>query len=141
MPFNRGFFFSNLNFCRDHKVAKCNICNKRWFFSSQVKCDCKAKQLKARATHFNTVPQPDIKRTGSGNSSSNLSSGYMHQQNTMLLASALNDDQPTRGHSDNCYSSGTSSNHYSSGYGGSSGYDGGSSSCDSSSSSSSSSCD
>lgn len=23
-------------------MAKCNICNRRWWFSSQVKCDCKS---------------------------------------------------------------------------------------------------
>ena len=29
-------------------MAKCNICNRRWWFSAQVKCDCKSKQLKQR---------------------------------------------------------------------------------------------
>lgn len=29
-------------------MAKCNICNRRWWFSSQVKCDCKSRQLKQR---------------------------------------------------------------------------------------------
>lgn len=31
------------------KMAKCSICNRSWWFSSKVKCNCKAEQLKVRA--------------------------------------------------------------------------------------------
>lgn len=70
-------------------MAKCNICNRRWFFSSQVKCDCKSKQLKARATHFPV--QRSIQNTTETRSNTNdMNHHYLHQQNlqsTLLYSS------------------------------------------------------
>lgn len=59
-------------------MAKCSICNRRWFFSSKVKCTCRADQLKNRAV---TSPaQRSIQHTNYNNDT-DIALLAMHQQN------------------------------------------------------------
>lgn len=56
-------------------MTKCSICNRRWFFSSKVKCNCKAEQLKVRAA---ALP---VRRSIQNNN--DIALFAMHQQETL----------------------------------------------------------
>lgn len=60
------------------KMAKCSICNRRWFFSSKVKCNCKAEQLKVRAA---ILPATRSVQHTNYNNNTDVTLLAMHQQN------------------------------------------------------------
>ncbi|WP_143223183.1 hypothetical protein [Acinetobacter sp. ANC 4973] len=59
------------------KMIKCSICNRRWFFSSKVKCNCKAEQLKVQAA---ALP---VRRSIQNNNDNDIALFAMHQQETL----------------------------------------------------------
>lgn len=59
-------------------MAKCSICNRRWFFSSKVKCNCKAEQLKLRAA---VLPVRRSVQHTNCNNDTDIALLAMHQQN------------------------------------------------------------
>jgi len=58
-------------------MIKCSICNRRWFFSSKVKCNCKAEQLKVHAA---ALP---VRRSIQNNNDNDIALFAMHQQETL----------------------------------------------------------
>lgn len=74
-------------------MAKCSICNRRWFFSSKVKCNCKAEQLKVRAAILPTTRS--VQHTNYNNDT-DIALLAMHQQNINQMQQHSDVSEPCR---------------------------------------------
>ena len=58
-------------------MAKCSICNRSWWFSSKVKCNCKIEQLKVRAA---VLPVRSSFQNTNYNNDNDIALQVMYQQ-------------------------------------------------------------